>query len=901
MPFLLWLNRYVDLRGARPRATASRCRCRTASTSRPTAASGSASSTSTASGASIPTRSRSRWSTRPFPAPRRLRFDAQGQLWIPSFSGSLIARFDPKTPRLPDLGAADRAARQRDAVRAARRSRERDGVDLRHQQRHADPLRARERALHRLPAADARHLHARDRLRRRRAACGPRTRTRRPGRSKAACRTCCGSIPDADAPQARRRASRRPVAIELRSPAARCASVAAARADRARLRAGCASRSTTRARSRAGRRGAATPAARATRRSRRSRARTSAGSSSPGASTPATSPMRTARAARAPSRRRPILARRHALLLLALQPRLRARCRDRRAALGLRSQGRDRRALAADVPRRRALERRHARAQGEPCAKRIFIGTVDGRLFALDAEIGRPVPRLRRGGQRRSDAGPGPRRAGRVRRHVAAHRDRRRRRRRRARRRRTAHGRAERRRARLRCAQRRAALGLRSACRPARRALPPAADGTPRYRPRNAERVVGLLRRPRARSACSCRSGNAEPGLLRRPSATASITFRARSSRCAARRASWSGSFQTVHHDLWDYDVSSQPTLIDVHARRPRAAGARAGHEDGAPLRAGSRDRRAALSGRGAAGAAGRRAGRDARADAAVPDAARAAAPAGRSRPTTPGASRRWDRGTCREKIAASRSQRGSSRRRASRARSSIPGVAGGINWGSVAFDPARRVLVTNTNRDGERGDARPARSARSRRRAAASRGAACIPQRGAAFAATVDVLVSPLGVPCTAPPWGTLLALEVETGRVLWQVPFGSTRDLAPFPFWFDWGLPSMGGPIVTASGVVFIGAAMDDYLRAFDVETGALLWKQRLPAGGQATPMTYRLRPDGRQFVVIAAGGHGTHGDDARRRAARLRAAGHLSANGCRRRRRRSAGRRRAGSPAR
>ena len=116
--------------------------------------------------------------------------------------------------------------------------------------------------------------------------------------------------------------------------------------------------------------------------------------------------------------------------------------------------------------------------------------------------------------------------------------------------------------------------------------------------------------------------------------------------------------------------------------------------------------------------------------------------------------------------------------------------------------------------------------------------------------------------MPCTEPPWGTLLALEIETGRVVWQVPFGSTRDLAPFPFWLDWGLPSMGGPILTASGVVFIGAAMDDYLRAFDVETGALLWKARLPAGGQATPMTYRLRPDSRQLVVIAAGGHGTMG---------------------------------------
>jgi quinoprotein glucose dehydrogenase len=70
------------------------------------------------------------------------------------------------------------------------------------------------------------------------------------------------------------------------------------------------------------------------------------------------------------------------------------------------------------------------------------------------------------------------------------------------------------------------------------------------------------------------------------------------------------------------------------------------------------------------------------------------------------------------------------------------------------------------------------------------------------------------------------------------------------------------MGGPIITASGLVFIGAAMDYYLRAFDLETGEELWKGRLPTGGQATPMTYRLREDGRQYVVIAAGGHGRMG---------------------------------------
>jgi quinoprotein glucose dehydrogenase len=100
---------------------------------------------------------------------------------------------------------------------------------------------------------------------------------------------------------------------------------------------------------------------------------------------------------------------------------------------------------------------------------------------------------------------------------------------------------------------------------------------------------------------------------------------------------------------------------------------------------------------------------------------------------------------------------------------------------------------------------------------------------------------------------------VDVRRGEIRWEVPLGTTRDLAPWPLWLRLGTPQSGGPIVTASGLVFVGGAIDHFLRAFDVETGAELWKGRLPAGGNATPMTYRLRPDRRQFVVVAAGGHG------------------------------------------
>ena len=113
-----------------------------------------------------------------------------------------------------------------------------------------------------------------------------------------------------------------------------------------------------------------------------------------------------------------------------------------------------------------------------------------------------------------------------------------------------------------------------------------------------------------------------------------------------------------------------------------------------------------------------------------------------------------------------------------------------------------------------------------------------------------------------TPDTWGTLAGVDMRTGEIAWQVPLGTVRDIAPVPIPWKLGVPNLGGPLVTASGLVFIGAAMDDYLRAFDTDTGEELWKGRLPAGGQATPMTYRLREDSKQFVVIAAGGHGRAG---------------------------------------
>ena len=135
-------------------------------------------------------------------------------------------------------------------------------------------------------------------------------------------------------------------------------------------------------------------------------------------------------------------------------------------------------------------------------------------------------------------------------------------------------------------------------------------------------------------------------------------------------------------------------------------------------------------------------------------------------------------------------------------------------------------------------------------------------PQLGTPYAAYIEPLLGPHGAPCNPPPWGTLAAVDLTTGAVRWEVPLGIEPEVSHVPQASAWGSLNAGGSLVTASGLVFIAAAKDPALRAFDIETGKELWKGPLPASAQATPMTYRLGDNGKQFVVIAAGGHGILG---------------------------------------
>lgn len=188
-----------------------------------------------------------------------------------------------------------------------------------------------------------------------------------------------------------------------------------------------------------------------------------------------------------------------------------------------------------------------------------------------------------------------------------------------------------------------------------------------------------------------------------------------------------------------------------------------------------------------------------------------------------------------------------------------FPSYGGGINWGGIAFDPVHELAVVNTNELATVIALVPREKFLELARSDEFPKSEFAEQKGTPYGMRRQPILSVLGVPCIQPPWGTISAVDMKAGSILWQRPLGTIEDLAPAAVPnLDLGTPGMGGPIVTGGGLIFTGTAMDNYLRALDLKTGKELWKGRLPAGGQATPMTYYLESTGKQYVVIAAGGH-------------------------------------------
>jgi quinoprotein glucose dehydrogenase len=315
---------------------------------------------------------------------------------------------------------------------------------------------------------------------------------------------------------------------------------------------------------------------------------------------------------------------------------------------------------------------------------------------------------------------------------------------------------------------------------------------------------------------------------------------------------------QLVHHDLWDYDVASQPALVELlHDGSKVPAVIQAvktgflytlNRETGAPIfpileKPVPQD---AVPGETPAPTQPYPAAPPAlvRQDAVTPEDAWGVA---------------WlDTRACRKRIEADRSE-GIFQPPSTQESINLPGNAGGANWGGIAFDPGRQLAVVNTMNLPFLVALVPREQVAAEMRDPKYRGWEFGQMTGAPYAMRRRAFLSRLGIPCIKPPWGTLAAVDMVHGTIKWQVPLGDSPLVH-----LNVGMPNLGGPVVTASGLVFIAASLDDRMRAFDINTGKVLWQAKLPAGGQATPMTYSI--GGRQYVVIAAGGYkdsSTRGD--------------------------------------
>ena len=322
--------------------------------------------------------------------------------------------------------------------------------------------------------------------------------------------------------------------------------------------------------------------------------------------------------------------------------------------------------------------------------------------------------------------------------------------------------------------------------------------------------------------------------------------------------------FQTVHHDLWDYDVPAQPTLIDIDI--------------------GGKPRKALLqpTKRGAIFLLDRETGKPIAPVTERPVPQTGTVPGERLSPTQPFSSlaslvgeplseaRMWgltpfDQLWCRIKFREARYE-GIFTPPGLTPSITYPGYLGGTNWGGLTVDKRTGRLIVNMSHVPNYTRLIPRRQADAMGVEPVHPGGkgnfAVMAQMGTPYAAASKPFLSPLGVPCNQPPFGRIASIDIRTGKMLWAETLGTTRDAGPFGVAshlpLRTGIPNTGGPISTAGGLTFIGATQDRAIRAFQGRTGHLLWTARLPAGGQATPMTYTSARSGRQFVVISAGGN-------------------------------------------
>ncbi|WP_460150023.1 glucose/quinate/shikimate family membrane-bound PQQ-dependent dehydrogenase [Pseudomonas sp. S3_A03] len=315
-------------------------------------------------------------------------------------------------------------------------------------------------------------------------------------------------------------------------------------------------------------------------------------------------------------------------------------------------------------------------------------------------------------------------------------------------------------------------------------------------------------------------------------------------------------TFQFTHHDLWDMDVGGQPSLIDIKTE------------------AGVKQAVMASTKQGSIYVLDRATGQPVVPihEVAVPQGAVAG---DRTSPTQPKSELNFmppplkerdmwgvtpfDQMLCRIDFKSMRYD-GAFTPPSLQGSIVYPGNFGVFDWGGISVDPVRQIAFVNPSFMAFKSKLIPAADiAKQGPRVSETEGVQ--PNKGAPYGVILEALLSPMGLPCQAPAWGYVAAVDLTTHKTIWMHKNGTVRDSSPVPIPLSMGVPSLGGTFTTAGGVAFLSGTLDQYLRAYDVKNGKQLWEGRLPAGAQTTPMTYTGK-DGKQYVLVVAGGHGSLG---------------------------------------